>query len=416
VWILRSFSTHPLYSSHWSRESQRPTVLLATFRVHWKYGPCRRGGSAWQPQFARPQRVRRSRIVPDSTFPVRASVASSAAISSTSRSRSLPTVTPQRFPRGIHHRPLILLYIYRVNSGRVTTGAEAIARWSPTRCSPAAAVLARQVVAATAPCRPARARALLLAASRLFSFCESRGLELTPALLAPPVIERFVVDGCGGYSLATVRTMRANLRHLAASATACPAPPRLARTRAKAPYTAAELASLFALADAQPTQSRRRRIGAVLCLGAGAGLLGRELASVRGVDVVERSGGLVVLVGGGRLRAVPVRALFHRRLVALAAAAGGELLVGGVSPERKNVTAGLVASLAGGADLPSFDTGRLRSSFLVAACEEIGLRGLLEAAGISCPQRLGDLVRFCSPVGEPEAVALLGGHCPEGGW
>ena len=55
-------------------------VRAATLRVHCQYGPCSRGGSAWQPQFGRPQWVRRSMSEPGSTLPVRAIAANSAAI------------------------------------------------------------------------------------------------------------------------------------------------------------------------------------------------------------------------------------------------------------------------------------------------------------------------------------------------
>ena len=41
-------------------------VLAAILRVHCQYGPCSRGGSAWQPQLDRPQRVRRSMSEPGS--------------------------------------------------------------------------------------------------------------------------------------------------------------------------------------------------------------------------------------------------------------------------------------------------------------------------------------------------------------
>jgi hypothetical protein len=55
-------------------------VRAATLRVHCQYGPCSRGGLAWQPQLDRPQWVRRSMSEPGSTLPVRAIAASSAAI------------------------------------------------------------------------------------------------------------------------------------------------------------------------------------------------------------------------------------------------------------------------------------------------------------------------------------------------
>ena len=59
-------------------------VFAATLRVHCQYGPCSRGGSAWQAQLRRPQRVRRWVIEPGSTMPELAMAASSAAIFSAS--------------------------------------------------------------------------------------------------------------------------------------------------------------------------------------------------------------------------------------------------------------------------------------------------------------------------------------------
>ena len=55
-------------------------VRAATLRVHCQYGPCSRGGSAWQAQLRWPQRVRLSVIEPGSTMPDRAMAAISAAI------------------------------------------------------------------------------------------------------------------------------------------------------------------------------------------------------------------------------------------------------------------------------------------------------------------------------------------------
>jgi len=42
--------------------------------------------------------------------------------------------------------------------------------------------------------------------------------------------------------------------------------------------------------------------------------------------------------------------------------------------------------------------------------ETIGLRVFMDAAGITCSQRLGDLVAGLLPPSEEEAVALLGGR------
>jgi integrase len=80
----------------------------------------------------------------------------------------------------------------------------------------------------------------------------------------------------------------------------------LSRERAKAPYSAAEIAGFLALADAQPTAGRRMRAAGLVCLGAGGGLIGADLRKVRGSDVLRRSGGVIVQVTGRRPRVVPV--------------------------------------------------------------------------------------------------------------
>ena len=81
-------------------------------------------------------------------------------------------------------------------------------------------------------------------------------------------------------------------------------------------------------------------------------------------DVVERSGGLVVVVGGPRARAVPVLARFHEPLRQAAASAGEGYLLGGNAPQRKNLTDTLCAALCRDAGLPRLEAGRLRATWL----------------------------------------------------
>ncbi len=288
--------------------------------------------------------------------------------------------------------------------------AAQIARFAPARLSTEDAGFARRVVESAAPASPARAKALLFAASRLAIFARSVGLPLDPyVVLDNATIERFTSSHHAGSS-PTRRTLRTNLRFLARTVLVdrSPEPVRLSRERAKAPYSDAEIASYLALADAQPTTLRRQRASALFCLGAGAGLVGAELRFVAGNDVVCRSGGVLVLVAGRRPRAVPVLLPFHDRLTAAAAFFGSRHLVSGANPDSHNVTNPLIRSLSGGRDLPRLETGRLRATYLVAMAEQIGLRAFMDAAGITCSQRLGDLVAGLLPRSEEEAVALLG--------
>ena len=68
----------------------------------------------------------------------------------------------------------------------------------------------------------------------------------------------------------------------------------------------------------------------------------------------------------------------------------------------------LIRSLDGGAGLPRLDTSRLRATWLAEVAERVGLATFMHAAGISCSQRLGDLLAGLEPAGEQDAVRLLG--------
>jgi integrase len=290
------------------------------------------------------------------------------------------------------------------------SAAQAIEHWAPRSVPAEVAAFSRRVVGAAEPPSAGRAKALLFAAAKLGAFAVSLGLALDEeVLLRASLIERFVASRFAG-TPPTARTLRTNLRFLArrVRSDVAPGPVALSRERAKAPYSAAELAAYLALADTQPTALRRARAGALICLGAGAGLIGRELRSVRGTDVVCRSGGVLVGVGGRRARVVPVLAPYHERLLWAAEFFGARYVVSGTNPEAHNVTNPLLRSLSGGLDLPRLETPRLRSSYLVAMAEAIGLAAFMEAAGVTCTQRLGDLVAHLEAPDEAVAVALLG--------
>jgi hypothetical protein len=117
---------------------------------------------------------------------------------------------------------------------------------------------------------------------------------------------------------------------------------------------------------------------------------------------------VIVAVRGVRPRAVPVLARYQEPLLAAAAFAGARPVTGGAETGRKNVTARLNSSLAGGAGLPRLDTSRLRATWLRDVADLPGPATFLHAAGISCSQRLGELVAGLEPAGEADAVRLLG--------
>jgi hypothetical protein len=290
-----------------------------------------------------------------------------------------------------------------------------IARWRPSSVSPPAAAFARQVVPAARPGGPERAKNLLWAAARLAEYAIPLGLEAAPeVLLHPSVIERFAATAPGLSGVAR-RTLRTSLRFLARRVVPqlAPADTPLPRERAKAPYSPAEIAGYLALAGAQPTLSRRMRASGLICLGAGAGLIRADLRDVHGTDVTCRSGGVIVAVrGGARPRAVPVLARYHGPLLAAASFAGTGLVCGGTDPGRRNITTPLIRSLAGGTGLPRLDTSRLRATWLADVADLLGLATFMHAAGITCSQRLGDLLASLEPAAETDAVRLLGAARP----
>jgi hypothetical protein len=290
-------------------------------------------------------------------------------------------------------------------------GAAYIGRWKPSSVSPAAAAFARDVIARAGAEGRERAKNLLWAAGKLADWAIGLGLEAVPeVLLHPSVAERFT--RCApGLSGAARRTLRTNLRFIGRRVVPhlYPADLPLPRERSKRPYGPVEIDGYLALADAQPTRERRMRAAGLVCLGAGAGLIRGDLREARGTDVACRSGGVVVTVRGARPRAVPVLARYHARLLAAARFAGTGLICGGTDPGRRNITSPLTFALDGGSGLPRLDTSRLRATWLAGCADLLGLATFMHAAGISCSQRLGDLVAVLEPASEEQAVRLLGG-------
>jgi hypothetical protein len=285
-----------------------------------------------------------------------------------------------------------------------------IARWRPSSVSPQAAAFARDVIGQAAPAGQERAKNLLWAAGKLADYGLGLGLEPVPeVLLHPSTAERFTRCAPGLSGVAR-RTLRTNLRFIGQRVVPhlYPADLPLPRERSKQPYTPAEIGGYLALADAQPTMERRMRAAGLVCLGAGAGLIRGDLREVHGTDVACRSGGVVVQVSGRRPRVVPVLARYHARLLAAARSAGTGLVCGGADPGRRNLTNPLIRALDGGGGLPRLDTSRLRATWLRDCAELLGLATFMHAAGISCSQRLGDLLAGLEPAGEAEAVRLLG--------
>ena len=299
-------------------------------------------------------------------------------------------------------------------------------RWRPSSVTPQAASFARAVVAAAGPHRRERAKNLLWAAGKLADYGIGLGLDPVPlVLLHPSVIERFTAHAPGLTSV-TRRTLRTNLRFIARAVVPqlCPADAPLPRERAKAPYSPAEISGYLALADAQPTAARRMRAAGLVSPGAGAGLIRADLRAVRGTDITCRSGGVTVQrarrPAARRCRRWPATTSV---LLASADFAGDQLVTGGTDPRAGTSRArwpgpwpaapGCPGSTPAGCARPGWPTAR----------KLLGLATFLHAAGISCSQRLGDIIAtldpgtrpgrwHCSapPAGEHPAALTARGH------
>ena len=301
--------------------------------------------------------------------------------------------------------------VVRPTRARCDEAAQVITSWRPYSVGDEVACFAREVVRTTSPVSPSRARALLWACSRVALYGSQIGLALrAELLLRPSVIERFVSCGLPHATNSRRRTVRANLRFVGRRVVPelfTPEPFPISRGRSKPPYTREEIEHYLLLCDTQPTPARRMRSSALVCLGAGAGLVGADLRQVRGGDICEVSGVVVVKVRGRHERTVPVIEAYAGRLLASAAFSKDGFLIGGVSAERHNVTNRLITSLAGGADLSRLDTGRLRASWLSYELRALKVKELLKAAGITDSKHLFDVMSYLAVPSEDDVVNAL---------
>ena len=277
--------------------------------------------------------------------------------------------------------------------------ASYITGWQPSSVSPQAADFARAVVSGTVPDGRERAKNLLWAAGRLADWAIGLGLEPVPqVLLHPSVIERFTAHA-PGLTGVTRRTLRTNLRFIARAVVPAlhPADLPLPRERAKAPYAPAQISGYLALAGAQPTAARRMRAAGLVCLGAGARADPRRparRARHRHQRPIRRRGShrprpqATRRAGAGPLpRAAAGISQIRRR-------AAGHRRDRSRPPERDHTA----DHLTGGRDRAArLDTSRLRATWLADCAELLGLATFLHAAGISCSQRLGDIVAALQP-------------------
>ena len=228
-------------------------------------------------------------------------------------------------------------------------------------------------------------------------------------------IERYIQVGMKESAESTRATRRAVLRRVAGrlDPLPIPAPRPISYRRVRPAYPAWQTSRFLELARNQPTSGRRQSCLAILALGLGCGLDGRDMAWVCAPDVTASTGGTVqvVVAGGSRPRTVTALAGYAPLLTECAETAGTGLLIGGEESARHNVTSVALTRMISDPTLPVLVASRLRSTWLLAHLNlRTPLAVLLPAAGLATARPLEDLLADVEPIDAAEAARLLHGR------
>ena len=217
-------------------------------------------------------------------------------------------------------------------------------------------------------------------------------------------IERFIAVGLPQYRSNSGRnTIRSRLLRMSHALIGPPvAPPALrplGKSNPSAPYSAKEIIILKSWAIAQSTAQRRWNAEALLSLGLGAGLAGREIINLRVDDLHSDDGGVVVTVRGERSRQVPVLREWERALASgVRPEDGGWLFRENRESANRNLITDFVSRSTGKIQLQA---RRMHSTWIVQHLEAgTPLVPLMRAAGLESPEALDRFLRF---VREPDA-------------
>lgn len=245
---------------------------------------------------------------------------------------------------------------------------------------------------------------------RLTQWATAEGMALDrEVILDPDSVERFVATALSEER--SRATYRAVLRRVGPLLTRqAPWEPRqetIARRPLALPYRAEEVLTLVNDAVNQPTRSRQRAAWALLVLGLGVGLDGRWATRVRASDVSRRGPAVAVDVGEPGARSVVALGAWEDELLALAATAGEEFLVGGRSTSSRR-TGHLTERLIVPTGHPRLAPARLRSTWLLWHLEAgTRLPELCHAAGLQGIGMLSELLQYAEPLCEHLTAEML---------
>lgn len=237
---------------------------------------------------------------------------------------------------------------------------------------------------------------------RFEEFCALEGLTVDRALENGDVVEAFLTISCSTLRAHSLGTYRSTLRRLGGVSRT---PRGFAASLAPAPYHERDLAALWSRARSQGNERRVANATVLLCAMVGAGLRPRELAHLRGSDVLRSNGRVSVRVLGATARLVPIDELHARVLVELADEQRGYLFRPGASVrDAKNLVGEIAATLVGDPDEVTLSSGRGRSTFICRhLAGDTALRELCAMAGLIDVESLARYARYVSSAPQTKA-------------
>ncbi|BFV57662.1 hypothetical protein KCMC57_up27660 [Kitasatospora sp. CMC57] len=295
-----------------------------------------------------------------------------------------------------------------------------ITRYRPREAPPVwddLAPLVRSVVAAAVTAVPYDVERLLHITAALALWAEANGLARDPdTWLRGEVIDAFVLSRAATIEASSVVTYRTWLRRvrdaLAWTERGEPIPAKLhAPARPHKPYSATELSGLRHWAHHLRGQQRNDAL-ALMGLGAGCGLMPREVAATRGADL-RRGRPDEALVHAGIERPVVARTPWEDVLAELAALAGRGYLF------RPHRTTAYAKNLIGSwsllhqpsSGLPPLSVGRLRAGWIVELMRErIDHSLIAKAAGLASAASLARYQHLVPPLDDATTIRLLRGR------
>ncbi|MEC5170373.1 hypothetical protein [Glaciihabitans sp. GrIS 2.15] len=230
-------------------------------------------------------------------------------------------------------------------------------------------------------------------------------------------IESFVGMGLHHYrSNAGRNTLRSRLLRVSETVLPDAEPPELrplGGSDPSQPYSPSQVTLLRGWAVNQQTVGRRSNAEALLALGLGAGLAGREILALTAADIDVDDAGVVIRVSGDRARDIPVLARWEDQLIDhLDRIADGYVFRQNRSSLNHNLITDFVSRDP--ARLP-LTTRRMHATWIVNHLEAgTPLVPLLRAAGLSSPEALDRFLRFVPVTPSTDRLVLRNAIIPGG--